>query len=822
MLPSVRVRRFFVVCQPDCVSFFSTASYLKGDGGIGINAASRQDLKGSVVRLTSDGGIPPDNPYASVPHSTRCNRLGRPPPNSTDQLCQEIYSYGFRHPFHFANDPKTGRFFVNDVGWNSWEEINELVPGGDYGWPSREGPCQSAANGSVSSAENCFDTTLPYVDPIYWYRHPRGRYGVAAAFCGGAFVPDGIWPRMYEGSYMFTDFPAGTINLLTKDVACKGCSPPSPAWTQTLFHKLAGLPVQLTFGPFQNSSALYYNVRRSADSIRRIYFDKPAGNSLPTTAIDAFFSSSSQGLTVHFDGTGSSDPDGDPLIHEWDFGDRGIRSTQPSPTHHYSSSGTYSASLTVTDSLGGRSTQTMEIRVANEREPIKLMQWRSGVDCPAGYDYCGTLEFCTSSETFGYRLACEQVQCDCPRGPGPTLRIEAGKKYRLTLRNSAPTHCVPTNIHTHGLHIVGSGDGDDVTRSVSGGGCLGYTWDILSDHPGGTYWYHAHHHGNTEKQVRGGAFGMLVVEENELLNQDIPDWARNDVVLQISRMKGHFFGNGHPYEVFRFQANRWYRLRVSIVDPVGAPNSLVFVGGQCVVHRVASDGIWHSTIPGLAGHSFEMTGASRGDFAIRCESANSFANIRYGNDITAIISIGSVDPYAPAVVPSWKPKRPSALANISEASIPSANKMNVRLQRESINGASWDPSTALATIAFEQVHEWTIFDSYEHPFHMHLYHMQVVTRGGCGEHREGEFYDTIASPIPCTVRFKTADFGQRLVLHCHILSHEDIGAMVWVDVDGPGMIKNEVLSPARSCSLPVPKLPIETTKRCEWWSWWCR
>ena len=39
-----------------------------------------------------------------------------------------------------------------------------------------------------------------------------------------------------------------------------------------------------------------------------------------------------------------------------------------------------------------------------------------------------------------------------------------------------------------------------------------------------------------------------------------------------------------------------------------------------------------------------------------------------------------------------------------------------------------------------------------HPFHMHLYHMQIATPGGCGAHEEGEFYDTI-SPLQAIVLF---------------------------------------------------------------------
>ena len=62
--------------------------------------------------------------------------------------------------------------------------------------------------------------------------------------------------------------------------------------------------------------------------------------------------------------------------------------------------------------------------------------------------------------------------------------------------------------------------------------------------------------------------------------------------------------------------------------------------------------------------------------------------------------------------------------------------------------------------------------------------MQIVEPGGCGMHEEGQYYDIISASGSCTVRFRMADIGGRCVMHCHVLTHEDNGAMVWVDVQG--------------------------------------
>lgn len=67
--------------------------------------------------------IPSDNPFY----------------NQTTGVNRAIYAMGFRNPFTFDFQPGTGRLFVNDVGYSTWEEVSEVVAGGNYGWPTYEG-----------------------------------------------------------------------------------------------------------------------------------------------------------------------------------------------------------------------------------------------------------------------------------------------------------------------------------------------------------------------------------------------------------------------------------------------------------------------------------------------------------------------------------------------------------------------------------------------------------------------------------------------------------------------------------------------------------
>jgi hypothetical protein len=101
--------------------------------------------------------------------------------------------------------------------------------------------------------------------------------------------------------------------------------------------------------------------------------------------------------------------------------------------------------------------------------------------------------------------------------------------------------------------------------------------------------------------VTGGAVGLLIV--NDKVEDTLPEWTSNELLLQILRVNEKVFGNGKHYEVFNVEAKKWYRLRLSTVDPLAVPLELRFTPG-CKVHKVASDGIWHSLIPGDEGLSF--------------------------------------------------------------------------------------------------------------------------------------------------------------------------------------------------------------------------
>lgn len=126
-----------------------------GDASNGQNAQDVDSLSGKILRLTPTGDIPEDNPFDGSP----------------------VYSYGHRNPQGIAWD-EDGTMYASEFGQNTWDELNIIEPGKNYGWPVVEG---------IAGDDR-------FVDPVQQWRP-------AEASPSGIAIADGsIWIANLRGS----------------------------------------------------------------------------------------------------------------------------------------------------------------------------------------------------------------------------------------------------------------------------------------------------------------------------------------------------------------------------------------------------------------------------------------------------------------------------------------------------------------------------------------------------------------------------------------------------------------------------------------------
>jgi glucose/arabinose dehydrogenase len=111
---------------PDGMLYVTT-----GDAGDRASAQDLDALSGKILRLTPEGEVPADNPFAESP----------------------VYSYGHRNPQGIAWDAE-GAMYASEFGQDTWDELNVIEPGGNYGWPEVEGIADDS----------------DYIDPVQQWR----------------------------------------------------------------------------------------------------------------------------------------------------------------------------------------------------------------------------------------------------------------------------------------------------------------------------------------------------------------------------------------------------------------------------------------------------------------------------------------------------------------------------------------------------------------------------------------------------------------------------------------------------------------------------
>ena len=172
-----------------------------GDGGCTIRkfpflTHTLKSPLGTILRIdpmTRDSkngkyGIPKDNPFVAA---------------EDPQVWKEIWTYGFRNP-HRLEWTSEGKLIASDVGEGSFEELNLIEPGKDYGWNVREGDHRFNPNTIRVPAVPMEEEDTVHQLPLAQFDHYNGD-----AVCGGYEYVGSI--SKLQGKYLFGDITSGNI-----------------------------------------------------------------------------------------------------------------------------------------------------------------------------------------------------------------------------------------------------------------------------------------------------------------------------------------------------------------------------------------------------------------------------------------------------------------------------------------------------------------------------------------------------------------------------------------------------------------------------------
>ncbi|GLY85290.1 PQQ-dependent sugar dehydrogenase [Actinoallomurus iriomotensis] len=398
------------------------------------SAANTNDLRGKLLRIHVN-----TNGSYSIPR-------GNLFPKGTAKTRPEIYAMGFRNPFRFTVDRRTGVVYLADYGPDAQNadpnrgpentvEFDRIAGPGNFGWPlcigentpyrqydfatGTAGPPFDCAHPKNDSPNNTGLQNLPPAQPAWIANHYAGN--PAYPQLGGEGAPMGgpvyhfdkkldspaKFPASYDGKFFPYEFGAHWIKPITMDG--KGAIQSIETLTDGQDWSQLKEPIDADFGPDGSLYVLDYGSNWFGGSLDAALYklEYAPGDKSPTANITVDKTSGQSPLTVQFDGTGSTDPENDALTYAWDFDGNGTTdSTEAKPSHTYSGNGQYHAKLTVTDPSGRSGTAAVLVTAGNTAPTITFTEppngltfgdgqqqaWKVQVDDPDGTVDCSKVQ----------------------------------------------------------------------------------------------------------------------------------------------------------------------------------------------------------------------------------------------------------------------------------------------------------------------------------------------------------------------------------------------------------------------------------------------
>ena len=402
--------------------------------------------------------------------------------------------------------------------------------------------------------------------------------------------------------------------------------------------------------------------------------------------------------------------------------------------------------------------------------------------------------------------------------PAPRLEAKSGDKVRIHFANNLSQ---PTNIHYHGLHIPITGNADNVFLKIEPGKKLTYEFQIPSNHPSGTFWYHPHLHGLVAEQLFGGLAGLFIVrgeldeipeikaaKEEFLVLQDfsLDEGGRRFSSAHMSLMMGRegdvITVNGKVNPIIKLPTNGLLRLRILNASPSRFYRLAL---EDSSFYQIATDG--HSLNEPIEVNELLLTPGQRADILVKGDKRSGqyrLLNLPYDrgsmgmmgggmmggrgmmdrNNRDTPIVLATVN-YESSVESLALPTKITSISALPETQIIRRFELNHGMSPTVgmaflINGEPYSSDRLHTQVQLNTVEDWVIINTgvMDHPFHIHGNAFQVVSRNGIPESLLA-WRDTVLVGRGETVRLRIPfrDFAGKTVYHCHILDHEDLGMM---------------------------------------------